>query len=118
MSEKKESRLLFKKDDGKNGVSTEAYISEKDDFVVFSVEYGEKVKKVRGDWDDELYLTVEKNDLAILLERVSQKAGRRIEETRELLDWFADTFASRTAFHDVKNFYREMNIPYRFYNWT
>ncbi|MEL6822496.1 MAG: hypothetical protein AAFP70_12090 [Calditrichota bacterium] len=118
MSEKKDSRLLFKKDDGKNGVSTEAYISEKDDFIIFCVEYGETVKKVRGDWDDELYLTVEKRDMPTLLERVSQKAGKRIEDSAELLDWFAESFASRTAFHDIKNFYRDMNIPYRFYNWT
>lgn len=118
MSEKKDSRLLFKKDDGRNGVSTEAYITEKDDFIIFCVEYGETIKKVRGDWDDELYLTVEKNDISTLLERASQKAGKRIEEMTDLLDWYADTFDSETAFYDIKNFYRDMNIPYRFYNWT
>jgi|GEM_PF-5830214 len=118
MSEKKDSRRLFKKDDGKNGISTEAYISEKDDFIIFSVEYGETVKKVRGDWDDELYLTVEKNDIPILLERATQKAGRRINDMTELLDWFAERFVTRTAFHDIKNFYRDMHIPYRFYSWT
>jgi len=118
MSDQKSSKTLYKEDDGRNGVSIEIYFSEKGQLTVLCVEYGETVKKVRGDWDDELYLTVEKEHLHQLRDRIWQKSKKNVSEDNDLLDWFVNSFKSREAFRNIKTYFIDNNIPYRFFNWT
>lgn len=93
-----------------------AKVDHEGKLLIEGYDSGELVKKLRGSWEYEYYLTTSKNQKENLIKRI-QDEGVEISTDDSLLNWIQAHFAGNEAFSTFQSFLASHGIKSEMYSW-
>lgn len=94
-----------------------ASITENADLRIAGVDSGELVKKLKGDFDYEYFLTVRKTDKILLINQLKSKYIS-VQDDKDLLRWLKDNFSHNDAFSSLVSFLEKEKIKFETFFWV
>jgi hypothetical protein len=94
-----------------------ASINEKSDLLIQGVDSGELVKKLKGDFDYEYFLTVRKADKILLINQLQCK-NINVHNDQDLLRWLKDNYSHNEAISSLISFLEKEKIKFETFFWV
>ena len=104
-------RILFESKTEFLWIKIEVYQMEDDKVVIHGYDSGKIVKEIRHKFDSEYYLTIKKN--AVL--KLRDKLG--LKNVKELFDWFEKEYSTDKAVSQIRKKLNELKIENKFSIW-
>ncbi|GAA3520094.1 hypothetical protein GCM10022393_37920 [Aquimarina addita] len=93
-----------------------ARITENDELMVDGVDAGELVEKLKGDWDYDYHLKVNKLNKDLLIQKLREDNIKIIDD-KELLEWIQANYSGNRAFSSFQSFLTSENIDFETHIW-
>lgn len=94
-----------------------ASINEKSDLLIQGVDSGELVKKLKGDFDYEYFLTIRQVDKNLLINQLKRK-NMSVHNDQDLLRWLKDSFSHNEAISSLISFLEKEKIKFETFFWV
>jgi len=93
-----------------------ARITETGALMLDGVDSGDLVERLKGDWDYEYYLNVDKSSKEMLIQKL-RKQNIQIIDDKTLLHWIKSNYSGNNAFSSFKAFLASENIEFKMSFW-
>lgn len=104
-------RTLFQQKNNSISIKIEIYKTNDEKIIIHGHDIGKIVKKIKHKSDYEYYVTIEKEEIQSLIEKVGLK------NVEELFDWFIKNYSTDKAVSQIKAKLEELQIKYQFSTW-
>jgi len=94
-----------------------ASINEKSDLLIQGVDSGELVKKLKGDFDYEYFLTIRQVDKNLLINQLKRK-NMSVHNDQDLLRWLKDSFSHNESISSLISFLEKEKIKFETFFWV
>jgi len=109
--ENKLIRTLFEEKNSSIWIKIDIYLTDEEKILVHGCDSGEIVKKLKQQFDYEYYLTIEKEEIQLLMDKL------KLNSPEELIDWFVDNYSINGAVSKIKELLGKMEVSYKFMVW-
>ena len=104
-------RTLFQEKNSSIWIKIDIYKTDDEKIVIHGHDSGKVVNTIKDRYDYEYYLTIEKEDIPSLIEKVGLK------NIEELFDWITKNYSTNKAVSQIKEKLEELQINYQFSTW-
>lgn len=94
-----------------------ARITENNALMIDGVDSGTLVEKLKGDWDYEYVLTVNKANKELLIQKLNDDKIPILDD-KALLHWIKANYSGNSAFSSFKAFLTAKNIAFEMGTWV
>lgn len=93
-----------------------ARVTDNNELMVDGVDSGKLVEKLKGDWDYEYFLIINKSNKDLLIQKLRDD-NIQIKDDKELLNWIKANYSANSAFSSFKSFLTSENIDFKTGTW-
>ncbi len=93
-----------------------ARITENSELMLDGVDSGDLVERLKGDWDYEYYLTVDKSSKELLIKKLRNRNIQIIDD-EALLNWIKANYSGNSAFSSFQAFLTSEKIEFKMDVW-
>lgn len=109
--------ILFQESRPEIHIRITASITQDGKLLIEGYDSGQLVEELKGDWDYEYCMTINKAHKELLTEKLSQQLNMELDD-KGLLKWLKENYNHNEAFSAIQFLLDRMEIPYDPFYWT
>lgn len=109
--------VLFEESRPEIEIQVTASITDQEELLIKGIDSGSLVKQLQGDLDYEYFLTVDKVNKILLIQKLNSR-NIQIHGDADLLRWLSENHSGNRAFSSVQAFLKAEEVEFKTFFWS